>query len=48
MVFYHALYWSFWGVVVVAVLAVISTWLIPVSGKSAPVKGDELGAAVAK
>jgi hypothetical protein len=48
MVFYHALYWSFWGVVVVAVLAVISTWLIPVSGKSAPVKGDELGAAVAE
>jgi len=29
MVFFHALYWSFWGVVLVAMLAVISTWLIP-------------------
>ncbi|MFC0692612.1 MDR family MFS transporter [Paraburkholderia humisilvae] len=28
-VLFHALYWSFWGVVVVAVLAVVSSWLIP-------------------
>lgn len=33
MVFYQALHWSFWGVVVVAVLTVISTWLIPVHSK---------------
>jgi EmrB/QacA subfamily drug resistance transporter len=38
MVFYQALYWSFWGVVVVAILAVISAWLIPVAdkGRNAP------------
>jgi EmrB/QacA subfamily drug resistance transporter len=47
IVFYHALYWSFWGVVAVAVLAVISAWLIPVSGKS-PATGDELGEPVAE
>lgn len=33
MVFYQALHWSFWGVVVVAILTVISTWLIPVHSK---------------
>ncbi|CAB3754026.1 MDR family MFS transporter [Paraburkholderia solisilvae] len=33
MVLFHALNWSFWGVVAVAVLAVVSAWLIPVSRK---------------
>ncbi|GAB2886606.1 MDR family MFS transporter [Paraburkholderia jirisanensis] len=32
-VLFQALYWSFWGVVVVAVLAVVSAWLIPIAGK---------------
>jgi EmrB/QacA subfamily drug resistance transporter len=45
MVFYHALYWSFSGVVAVAVLAVISTWLIPVADKSGPVTGEVAEAA---
>lgn len=34
MVFYQSLHWSFWGVVCVAILTVISTWLIPVANKS--------------
>jgi MFS family permease len=33
MVLFHALYWSFWGVFAVALLAVLSAWLIPVGGK---------------
>jgi len=31
LVLFHALYWSFWGVFVVALLAVLSSWLIPVA-----------------
>ncbi|TCL71090.1 MDR family MFS transporter [Rhizobium sp. BK251] len=34
LVFDHALHWSFLGVVVLAILAFVSTWLIPVAGKS--------------
>ena len=33
MVFFRALHWSFSGIVLVGVLAVISTWLIPGKGK---------------
>jgi EmrB/QacA subfamily drug resistance transporter len=48
LVFYHALYWSFWGVVAVAALAVLSTWLIPVPGKSGSVTGDDVERALAE
>ena len=48
MVFYNALSWSFWGVVAVAVLAVISTWLIPVEDKIGRVTGEESAEAVAE
>ncbi len=48
LVFFHALYWSFWGVVVVAVLAVITTWLIPVASQSARVTAEEVGEAVSE
>jgi hypothetical protein len=41
MVLYHALYWSFSGLVVVAILAVVSSWLIPV-------ESQDLGADVPK
>jgi EmrB/QacA subfamily drug resistance transporter len=34
LVLFHALYWSFWGVFVVALLAVLSSWLIPVANES--------------
>ena len=30
-IFDHSLHWTFWGVVVVAVLTFVTTWLIPVS-----------------
>jgi EmrB/QacA subfamily drug resistance transporter len=48
IVFYHALYATFWGIVAVAVLCGVSAWLIPVASKSEPVTGDELGEAVAE
>jgi len=34
VVLYHALNLSFWGFLVIAVLAVLSSWLIPVAGKA--------------
>jgi EmrB/QacA subfamily drug resistance transporter len=46
MVFFHALYWSFWGVVFVAILAVISTWLIPKVKQSSDVTAEEVAEAV--
>jgi EmrB/QacA subfamily drug resistance transporter len=46
MVFFHALYWSFWGVVLVAVLAVICTWLIPKVKQSSDVTAAEVPEAV--
>jgi MFS family permease len=45
-VFFNALYWSFWGVVLVAVLAVISTWLIPDIGKNSDVNAEEVSEAI--
>jgi hypothetical protein len=41
MVFYQALYWSFWGVVVVAILTVSRAWLIPVAGKGGSTPADD-------
>jgi hypothetical protein len=46
MVFFHALSWSFWGVVLVAILAVISTWLIPKAEQSSDVTAAEVAGAV--
>jgi EmrB/QacA subfamily drug resistance transporter len=46
MVFFHALYWSFWGVVLVAILAVISTWLIPQAKQGSDVTATEVAEAV--
>jgi MFS family permease len=45
-VFFHALSWSFWGVVLVAILAVISTWLIPKAEQSSDVTAAEVAGAV--
>jgi EmrB/QacA subfamily drug resistance transporter len=41
MVFFSALYWSFWGIVLVAVLAVICTWLIPDVSQASDVTAKE-------
>jgi MFS family permease len=46
MVFFHALSWSFWGVVLVAILAVISTWLIPKVKQSNDVTAAEVAEVV--
>jgi hypothetical protein len=46
MVLFHALYLSFWGVVLVATLAVISTWLIPKVKQSSDVTAEEVAEAV--
>lgn len=46
IVFFHALYLSFWGVFLVAILAVISTWLIPKVKQSGDVTAEEVAEAV--
>jgi EmrB/QacA subfamily drug resistance transporter len=46
MVFYRALSWSFWGVVVVAILAVISSWLIPIARKNGKIPTGDAAEAV--
>jgi EmrB/QacA subfamily drug resistance transporter len=46
MVFFHALYLSFWGVFLVAILAVISTWLIPKVKQRSDVTATEVAEAV--
>lgn len=46
MVFYKALYLSFWGVVLVAVLGVVSTWLIPDVRPNRDVTADDAAQAV--
>jgi hypothetical protein len=46
MVFYRALSWSFWGVVVVAILAVISSWLIPIARKNGKIATGDAAEAV--
>jgi hypothetical protein len=35
-VFDAALHWSFWGVLIVATLAVTASWLLPISGSRQP------------
>lgn len=46
MVFYDALDWSFWGVVLVAIFAVIIAWLIPDESQNSDVTAEELMEAV--
>lgn len=46
MVLFHALYWSFGGVFVVAILAVIITWLIPNVSQSDDLTAEEVAEAV--
>jgi len=46
MVLFHALYLSFFGVVLVAILAVVSTWLIPEVKQSSGVTAEEVAEAV--
>jgi hypothetical protein len=46
MVLFHALYLSFWGVVLVATLAVIRIWLIPKVKHSSDVTAEGVAEAV--
>jgi EmrB/QacA subfamily drug resistance transporter len=48
LVFYHALCWSFWGVVVVAMLAVICTWLMPIAGQHGRVTAEDVAEVAAE
>jgi MFS family permease len=46
MIFFHALYLSFWGIVLVSILAVICIWLIPKVKQGSDVTAAEVAEAV--
>jgi EmrB/QacA subfamily drug resistance transporter len=46
MIFFHALYLSFWGIVLVSILAVICIWFIPKVKQSSDVTAAEVAEAV--
>ncbi|MET1025889.1 MAG: MDR family MFS transporter [Dongiaceae bacterium] len=48
LIFFHALYWSFCGIAVVAILAVITTWLIPIAVQAARVTAEEVDEAISE
>ncbi|MEP9380130.1 MDR family MFS transporter [Aquabacter sp. CN5-332] len=46
MIFYHAVCWSFWGVILIATLAVVVTWLIPDESRNDDVAAEDVMEAV--